>query len=33
MYKGKDLNEDLKTLKDLGMQPEQQTILVVSLRS
>ena len=33
LYKGKDLNEDLKTLKDLGMTPEQQANVIVSLRS
>jgi len=34
MYKGKELNEDLKTLKDLGVGPNDQQIhLFISARS
>jgi predicted type IV restriction endonuclease len=34
MKSGKDLNEDLKTLKDLGIQPADQSVtIMVSLRN
>lgn len=34
MFKGKELNEDLKTLKDLGLGPnDNQVTLFVSLRN